>query len=206
MPFDSTNNTPGRLTLDAGDTTNRTLSLDHTTGLNNKTAINGTLSATKNPVESFYGWKFPREVSIFLVTSALHYWWLIWLERMLPARPRYRHVPYQGEEKVEESEDREEEVVKKWIAQGRVHRASLNWCNTFLKWLLELTVGRLWYYTVEHVIRVLLKLKSPKSVLKDLTSVSHPSATPSRSRSNKKTSISPSISSARTSPSPHLLL
>lgn len=176
IPFASTNNTPGRLTLDAGDSTNGTLSLNDTTGLNNKTAINGTLSATKNPVESFYGRRFPREVVICLVISALQYWWLIWLERMLPARPRYRHVSYQREEKVEESEDREEEVVKKWIAQGRVHRASLNWCNTFLKWLLDLTVGKLWYHTVAHVIRVLLKFQSPKSVLEGLKSVSHPAA------------------------------
>lgn len=193
--LDSTNNTPGGLTLGAGDTTNKTLSFNHTidhnngTGINgtfsallsNGTLINGTFSATNGSpgsaesAESFYGRRLPREVVIFMVISALQYWWFIWLERTLPARPRHRE--YQREEKVEESEDREEEVVKKWIAQGRVHRASLNWCNTLLKWLLELTVGRLWYHTVEHVLRVLLKFQSPKTVLEDLISVSHPSPT-----------------------------
>ena len=178
MAIDSTDRTPGRLSPDPGDTMNRTLSLNHTNGLDNGTAINGTLNANKTPAESFYGRTLPREVVTYLVIYALQYRWFIWLERLLPARPRYRNVPYEREEKVEESEDREEEVVKKWVAQGRVHRASLNWCNTFLKWLLELTVGRLWCLTVEYVIRVLLKFESPKVVLKGLKSVSHPSASP----------------------------
>ncbi|CAO2655701.1 Nn.00g045040.m01.CDS01 [Neocucurbitaria sp. VM-36] len=159
-----TNNTSGRLTLDAGHATNSTLSSNHTT------TFNSTLSGTEKSPESFYVRTLPREVIIYMVMSALHYWWFIWLERMLPARPRYRLVPYQQEEKVEDSEDREEEVVKKWIAQGRVRRASLNWCNTFLKWLLEIIMGNLWYITVEHVVRALLKLQSPKMILDGLTS------------------------------------
>ena len=162
QPLNSTRGTPGRLTLDAGNTTS----------LNNGTAINGTLSAIKSPPESFYGRTLPRDAVIILLLSALQYWWFIWLEKMLPARPRYRDAPYRRKEKVEESEDREEEIVEKWIAQGRIRRASLNWCNTFLKWLLELTVGRLWYYVVGHMIEALLKLESPKKVLKGLTSVS----------------------------------
>lgn len=171
----ATHVTPGRLTLDAGNTTDTTLLLNQTTSLYNSTAINGTSSHREDPPESFYGRFLPREVVIHLVVSALQYWWLIWLERLLPARPRYNYVPPQQEEKMEESEDREEEVVKKWIAQGRVRRASLNWCNTFLKWTLEMTVGQLWTYTLEHVIRVPLMLKSPKRILDDLPSVSYAS-------------------------------
>ncbi|KAB2109021.1 hypothetical protein AG0111_0g2686 [Alternaria gaisen] len=126
-----------------------------------------TTNATK---ESFYGRELPREVLIVFVLVILQYWWFVGLEKILPARPRRRDVTYQGKEKVEESEDREEEVVKKWIAQGRVNRASLNICNTFLKWVLELTVGTLWVLTVQHVLRQLLKLNSPMSVFNGLKS------------------------------------
>ncbi|KAJ4371269.1 hypothetical protein N0V83_004486 [Neocucurbitaria cava] len=112
----TTNNTlEKQMTLDAGDTRNISLSFN-----NNGTTTNSTLSTTDTPEESFYGRWLPREIVVFALISVLQYWWLIWLERILPARPRRKTVPYQQHEKVaEESEDREEEVVKKWIAQGR---------------------------------------------------------------------------------------
>ncbi|KAF2690386.1 hypothetical protein K458DRAFT_413158 [Lentithecium fluviatile CBS 122367] len=158
---------PGSFGLDAGEDTNKTFSVlgGATAGLINGTATNGTSNVIKDSPESFYGKRLPREVVVLLVLCTLGYCWLIWLERMLPARPRRKDVPYEGKERVEESEDREEEVVKRWIAQGRVRRASLNWCNTFLKWVLDLTVGHLWYHTVEHLVRGLLKLQSPKEIL-----------------------------------------
>jgi hypothetical protein len=174
VPLTSTDSTPGRMTLGTGNNTNRTSSLNHTTGFNNETAVNSTLTAIANSPESFYRRVLPRETIVFIVISVLQYWWLIGLERILPARSRHKYVLHQREEKVEESEDREEEVVKKWIAQGRVRRASLNWCNTFLKWLLDLTVGRVWYHTVEHVVTMLLRFHSPKMVLRGLTGVSRP--------------------------------
>jgi hypothetical protein len=132
---------------------------------------NGTSSAGTESERPFYNRVFPQEVLIFIILAALQYWWYIALERMLPARPR-GNVQIERYEKVEESEDREEEVVKKWIASGRVRRASLNWCNTFLKWVVELTVGRLWYHAVEHVLRGLVRLESPRTVVKQLTFVS----------------------------------
>ncbi|CAN9222585.1 unnamed protein product [Alternaria alternata] len=134
---------------------------------NQTEAIPTTNNATK---ESFYGRELPREVLIVFILVILQYWWFVGLEKILPARPRRRDVTYQGKEKVEESEDREEEVVKKWIAQGRVNRASLNICNTFLKWVLDLTVGTLWFLMVQHVLRQLLKLNSPMSVFNGLKS------------------------------------
>jgi hypothetical protein len=57
---------------------------------------------------------------------------------------------------------------------GKVQRASLSWCNTFLKWILEMTVGRLWFHTVEHVVRELIKLSSPSTMLAGLKMVSRP--------------------------------
>ncbi|CAI9636974.1 hypothetical protein GT037_004093 [Alternaria burnsii] len=134
---------------------------------NQTETIPNTKNATK---ESFYGRELPREVLIAFILVVLQYWWFVGLEKILPARPRRRDVTYQGKEKVEESEDREEEVVKKWIAQGRVNRASLNICNTFLKWVLDLTVGTLLFLIVQHVLRQLLELNSPMSVFNGLKS------------------------------------
>ena len=143
--------------------------------------IPNTKNATK---ESFYGRELPREVLIVFILVILQYWWFVGLEKILPARPRRRDVTYQGKEKVEESEDTEEEVVKKWIAQGRVNRASLNICNTFLKWVLELTVGTLWFLTVQHVLRQLLKLNSPMSVFVGLKSVRFYACRPFRDKTD----------------------
>jgi hypothetical protein len=118
----------------------------------------------------FYLVVLPQEVAVFFLLAPLQYWWYMALERILPARSRDRSSTADLTEK-EGSEDREEEVVKKWIAQGRVRRASLNWCNTFLKWVLEMSVGRLSYHTLEHFLRVLLKLQSPRRLFVQLPSV-----------------------------------
>lgn len=169
IPLPSARNTTVRQNLATGAATNTSLSLNHTAGQFNRTEMNDIFSTTKTSPKYFYSRRLPREVVIFLVISALQYWWFIWLARVLPARSRYREVANQQNDEVEENEDREEEVVKRWISQGRVQRASLNWCNTFFKWMLEMTVGRLWYRTVEHVVRMLLKLHSPKSLLEGLS-------------------------------------
>ncbi|KAF2017689.1 hypothetical protein BU24DRAFT_420739 [Aaosphaeria arxii CBS 175.79] len=144
---------PGRLKLGASNSTNA--------------VNNGTMA--DEPLEAFYTVVFPRDVILNTIILMLQYYWYTWLERMLPARPRRIEAYYGRTEKIEESDDREEEVVKKWIAQGRVKRASLNWCNTFLKWIIELTIGRLWLYTVSHFLGGLLRMESPRKILETFT-------------------------------------
>ncbi|KNG52459.1 hypothetical protein DDE82_006309 [Stemphylium lycopersici] len=154
----------GRLALDAGKDINGTLPLKQTAG-----PSNGTTTANE-PMESYYGRTFPREVVVYFVISVLQYWWFIGLEKLLPARPRYRETPYDRKVQIEESEDREEEVVKRWIAQGRVRRASLSWCNIFLKWVLDMTVGVLCFQTIGYLLQEFLKFKSPTKVFGGLQS------------------------------------
>jgi hypothetical protein len=175
MSFNSTNDAPRRLTIDAGGAANITSSLNRTTSLVNKQATNSMFSMTGNSEEPFYS-TLPREVFIHFVLYTLQYCWFIGLEKMLPARPKRREVLHEGKEKVEENEDREEEVVKKWVAQGRVRRASLNWCNTFLKWMINMTVGRLWFHATGLATAKLLELQSPKLLFKGFRSVSRPPA------------------------------
>jgi hypothetical protein len=160
--------TRGRQTLDAGPIANITTSL-------NQTTVSSGMYGAILPAEPFYTHILPKELVVHLVIFALQYWWHIGLERILPSRPRSKEVPPQKENKVEMSEDREEEVVQKWIAQGKVQRASLSWCNTFVKWVLVMTVGELAIHIVAHVVRQAMKLSSPKSILAGLKSVSYPS-------------------------------
>jgi hypothetical protein len=170
------NNTSiGQLALDAGENSNTTTTFDQSPGFLNAT----TLGFLDLPSEAFYSHKLPREVFIFLVISALQYWWHIFLERILPGRPRPKAVL--SEKQADHSEGREEEVVQRWIAQGRVQRSSLSWCNTILKWVVEMTVGRLWYHTVEHGIRVMLKPEDPRLPISGLKHVSYYFRLPSRS-------------------------
>lgn len=161
--------TPGRLALDTGSNA----SVINATNSMNTSATGDTLSMIEAPPESFYGRKLPREVVIAFFLSLLQYHWFIWMERLLPARPRRRLVLHEEKDNVEESEDREEKVIKKWIAQGRVRRASLNWCNTFLKWILTLTVGKILNSTLAHIVRGIFQLKGPKEIWSGLIGVGH---------------------------------
>lgn len=144
--------------------------------LKNGTVLNETISVPKaqegpkKQQESFYKKKLPLDIVAYFIMCTLQYCWLLGLERALPARSRRRDVVVT--QKGEMDEDREEEVVKKWIAQGRVRRASLNWCNTLFKWILTLTVGRVWYYAVLHVVCGSLRLTSPRKTWEDMFQVS----------------------------------
>ncbi|KAH7086442.1 hypothetical protein FB567DRAFT_71171 [Paraphoma chrysanthemicola] len=164
----ATNQNPKQLTLDAGNTT---LPLNQSMSVNNATATNGTSGLPAwDAGESIYGWRLPREGAIFIILAILEYYWFIWLEKILPARSRRRDVSHQRHEKVEESEDREEEIIQRWIAQGRVKRASLNWCNTFLKLTLQLTIGTIWYSAAAFILRVLFTKFDPRLVFKGMKS------------------------------------
>ncbi|KAJ4360194.1 uncharacterized protein N0V89_000754 [Didymosphaeria variabile] len=158
-----------RFEKDRTKKSNGTSGLPFRVTITNGTALNETISAAKEQKEPFYTKELPLGVFAHFVMCTLQYVWLIWLERVLPARSRRRDVIVK--EKGEMSEDREEEVVKKWIAQGRVRRASLNWCNTLLKWVLSLTVGRVWWFAVLHIVRRSLRLESPRKIREDMLGV-----------------------------------
>lgn len=167
------NRTTAQPTLGAGNATDKSLSY-YLNGTSGWTASKATISPIQYPPEeSFYWRSFPRAIVVYMILAAMQYWWYIALEKILPARPRYKDAVPGA--RFEESEDREEEVVKKWIAQGRVNRASLNWCNTFLKWTLDMTVGRVWHRTAYHVFTWLLKWQHPRKLMGNLTGVSHSS-------------------------------
>ena len=38
---------------------------------------------------------------------------------------------------MESDDEREEEIMKKLIAKGKVQRSGLSWFNTFVKWILD---------------------------------------------------------------------
>jgi hypothetical protein len=121
-----------------------------TTITNGTFMVNGTTGSASAPVvdeKRFYLTLLPLNLLYFVLTVPLRYYWYIALERAFPARPRAAvEVAYQPEKKVkafDDDEHHDEEVVKRWIAQGKVRRASISWTNTFLKWVLDLTVGNI---------------------------------------------------------------
>ncbi|KAL1598637.1 hypothetical protein SLS60_007777 [Paraconiothyrium brasiliense] len=168
-PFANGVSDESKLEDDSKERSNKTNGLPFQITITNGTALNENVSAAKEQKEQFYTKELPLGVFTYFVMCTLQYVWLIWLERLLPARSRRREVMVK--ENGEMSEDREEVVVKKWIAQGRVHRASLNWCNTLAKWVLSLTVGRVWWFGVLHIVRRSLRLESPKKIRGDMLGV-----------------------------------
>lgn len=127
-----------------------------------------------NPDHEFSFWKtLPRHVFVYTVITILGYYWQIGLERAFPARPRPSALKVLSDEgKLGDDESREEEIVKKWINQGKVRRASLSWWNTFIKWVLDVVIGGLWVNGVYCLLQGLLEWKPIVEVLKGLKGVS----------------------------------
>ena len=156
----------GQMAVSAGDIANGALSLNDTAGLKTGTTVDCAFSAVFGPPEPFYNRGLPREVFISLIISMLEHCWYVWLEKIFPARPRCKGVVC----------TRGEKIVKKWSTPGSVHRAPLNWSNTFLKWVLDLTVGRWACFNVGYLLRTSFNLQSPELAPKSFISVSSPSS------------------------------
>ena len=107
---------------------------------------------------SFYLYGVPRNLVFDIIVHVLNYDWQIWLERTFPARPKgSKAASKYVKDKTGENEDVEEEIVKKWIAQGKVRRASISWCNTFTKWIIDLLARDLWRSAIKVFLRWLLQ-------------------------------------------------
>lgn len=147
----------------------------------NDTGGNSTLTNTSvlNSEESFYWRALPRDVFVCTIITILGYYWQIWLERTFPARTRPSEKALSEKFAELDDESREEEVVKKWIARGKIRRASLSWWNTIIKWVLDVVVGGLWMASVYCLLDGLLKMKSsPKVLLNGLKLVGVPPSPP----------------------------
>jgi hypothetical protein len=138
----------------------------------NGTAANHTgkgLFGSDADSESFYLKSLPREVFLLFVLTPLYYQWHMWLERFLPGRGSVTALMPAGEKSgLDEGDNHEEEVVQRWIAQGKVRRASLSWWNTFLKWALHLTVGTLWTDCLRMFVTEVIAGKSPIKVVRSM--------------------------------------
>jgi hypothetical protein len=174
------------LALNGTGLQNSTITIANGTITNGTLIINGTSSVLGD---------LPRSVFVYALLVPLQYYWNIGLERFFPARPRGVEVSHQREKKeksFDDNEDRDEEVVKRWIAQGRVRRSSVSWSNTSFKWILDLTVGKLLYEIVFHLVEGIVLWEGLTVTLAKLKLVSspRPSIHPSRaSRTVRSTSL-----------------
>lgn len=71
-------------------------------------------------------------------------------------------------EKTEGDEEVEEEIIKKWIAQGKIKRSSINWMNTFLKWILQMTLGLALRNLAWSATEAVVRFKNPKWFVAEL--------------------------------------
>lgn len=110
---------------------------------------------------SFTPKRLTRWFVVAFFHSLLRYQWHIWLERALPTRPRGNlEAAQKANVTVELDEDKEEEVVKRWIAQGRVRRASVSWCNIILKWILLMLLGNFTACVLDSFVESAFDLRS----------------------------------------------
>ena len=111
--------------------------------------------------DKFLYTELPKSIIMSLVLTVVRYWWLMALERFLPARPRAQPVPATPAPEKDDDDSREEEVIRKWIEAGKVRRASLSWGNTFAKWMLDLTVGAFCLTLLDFLLTCASDLKWP---------------------------------------------
>lgn len=157
-----------------------------TTGLNNTTISNTTTTPALNLTaehlpsnstqinppggESYYGQTLPRSMFILAMIAPLYYYWQLWLERILPRRARAEaRLPPPEKADFGDDGDREQEVIEKWIAQGKIRRSSLSWWNTFLKWALHCTLGALWVEAMRYLLETVLYWRWPLTIWKKLS-------------------------------------
>ncbi|KAK7217835.1 hypothetical protein V2G26_005838 [Clonostachys chloroleuca] len=101
--------------------------------------------------KSYYWNTFPRELLSFTFIAGLMYLWDIWLEDLLPTRPRGVGADAKTEKAVYPNEPKEETLGRSIVKSG-ARRASISWRNTFLKWLMDIVFGTMWKSAVSLVI------------------------------------------------------
>ncbi|KAI1175563.1 hypothetical protein F4777DRAFT_322575 [Nemania sp. FL0916] len=114
-------------------------------------------------------WGCLRIFVVHVLLGPLLYAWHIWLERLFPSRRSARQSndnAYQRSDKKDADvtyadDTREEQVIQKWLRQGKIQRASLSWPNTIAKWALHWTIGWYWMDNAYELLLALLQRKSP---------------------------------------------
>lgn len=144
-------------------------------GFKNTTVIaaNGTLISSRNstsswrldseaPKKSYYFHTLPKSLLVYVLLIPLQQYWNILLERWLPGRPPRRLSPSPPKVKKasmpfdEDNVDFEQQIVDRWIAEGKIQRSSLRIRNTLCKWALDLTVGKIIYQFVFRTLYLIL--------------------------------------------------
>lgn len=124
------------------------------------------------PSATFLSASTARTLLCAAVASAVEYFWNLLLERRLPARPRGDWSSYNHDKLAGGDEQVEEKIVEKWIASGKIKRASLGFWNTLAKWLLDISVGRALVLLATELTRIATYSKQPAKALQHLPSVS----------------------------------
>lgn len=106
------------------------------------------------------------------LTSFIGYHWNILLERWFPSRPRGT-APAPSARLVVGDEQMEEEVIKKWIASGRVQRSSISWTNTLAKGLLDISFGRAMILLIGSTVRSIMLGMQPVEIVQMWRGVRH---------------------------------
>ena len=116
----------------------------------------------ESPV-SYYISDLPWSVFRTAALAPLKYLYNIWLERTFPARPKRSPVPHNPSkaEIAVGTDQNEDEIINKWISRSEVHRSSISWRNTLLKWLVDLTFGSLLSIVIGMVLGKLFEFRSP---------------------------------------------
>ena len=153
------------------------------TTLSNATIAFTDVAKSSAAGQSFHFSVLPHNVACHSATLVLLYFWNMWLERTFPARPRRSPIfPETTEpERLDDNEQTEPKIVKKWNAHSKFQRSTVSWSNTLIKWLLDLSVGNFVASMLWIVIEQLTEFHHPTKLISktviELKRVSHESDT-----------------------------
>ncbi|KAF2726257.1 hypothetical protein K431DRAFT_214169 [Polychaeton citri CBS 116435] len=127
---------------------------------------------------SFSAMDFARFILYTAMTAPPNFYWQVWLERMLPARPSPSSPrgAYQTEEQIGlESETRADATATTTVVRRDLARNGISWRNTFGKWFLDcITLGTLWNIAAFLLIIGLLKGHSTAQVVETVRTETFP--------------------------------
>ena len=129
------------------------------------------IAASRATNHRFYFVEIPRGLIEDLVIQILAYHSQIFLDRILPGRPK--STPEKSKANDDKSmrgtDEMETEIMQKLIAEGRVKPVGISWRNILLRWLLDDTLGTLCFAVIGFLLHCATRLHPPAQIAEEVS-------------------------------------
>lgn len=147
---------------------------------------------------TFYLRKLPRLIICIVAVNLLRYRWHLWLESILPTRPK--GLQYIPKERLISPKDIDaiKNLSDELNTHGALQRRTISWFNVFAKWTIHVTFGYLWTCFTSALLLSLAYFTPPSELFSLIGSVRRISPLhPKMNYSNSRLVVGGDISTLR---------